>query len=422
MSDAREHALNILEQFRKTNYRLKYLTDSYYNDTHISTSDRQRTLVLTREVLRWKRRLDLWIDSALTKPINTLQPRLLTLLEIAVYELIMDDKTPDYAVIHSAVELTKKRVGRHTSGLVNAVLRKLKNVDKDTKPDNATFSEWVSMPEWLYRRWESQFGDDVTHLCLMLNTPANLTVRRNVLKIDEATFIELLLQDNILCETIPGTDRFYHVKKGGDKLRHHPLFLNSSFSFQDRGAGMVVEFFNPQPGETLLDVCAAPGTKALYCGERMNADGEILAYDSNPERVNLGKHDVQRHEMTNIQWGVKDATKDVYPMADRIMVDAPCTGTGVIGRRPDIKWRRSPEQIHEMSSLQLDILQNVSQYVKPGGILLYSTCSLEPEENWNVVEAFLKLNDGFHVKDTLELSPHTSHTDGMYAVKMERKI
>ncbi len=420
MSDAREHALNILEQFRIDNQQIKSIQELYYYKNKIPVKHRARIHVIVHEVLRWKRRLDYWISSALIKPIHSLQPRLLTLFEIASWELLMDEKSQDYAVIHSAVELAKKRVGKHTAGLVNAVLRNLSKIKTDQKPKNVSTAEWMSLPDWLFDRWEEEFQENVVDLCESINKPSRLTIRRNVNKISNEQFIEELTRDGIQCIKLNDSDRFYHVHKGGSLLRNHSLFKNGSISFQDRGAGAVVELLNPLPNDTIVDVCAAPGTKALYCSEKMNGVGKIYAFDIDEDRVHFGKKDIKRHRMNNIQWGIKDAIKDTYPMADKILIDAPCTGTGVIGRKPDIKWRRNKEDIIEMQTLQTQILQNVSHYVKTDGILCYSTCSIEREENWNVVEAFLKLNDGFQLKDSLELYPHKTHTDGMFAVILER--
>ncbi len=420
MIDSRGHALNILDRFRETNLRLKTIQESYYRQNRIPSEKRARIHVLVYEVLRWKRRLDLWINSAVHKPIKSMQPRLLTLLRIAAWELIMDEKSQKYAVIHSAVDLAKKRIGKHSAGFVNAVLRKLESVDRTTAPDGAQTAEWLSFPDWLYDRWNVEYKDETVHLCDQLNKPNQLVIRRNVNKIDESTLFTTLEKDGIKCETIEDSDRFYHVVKGGHFLRNHTLFNNGSISFQDRGAGAVVELLDPNPDDIIVDVCAAPGTKALYCAERMNDEGNIYAFDHDRHRVSLGEQDIERHQMMSIEWDVRDATTSMYPIADRMIVDAPCTGTGVIGRRPDIKWRRHPEEIDEMQRLQMSILQNVSQYIKKNGILLYSTCSIEREENWNVVEAFLKLNAEFKLKENLELLPHKTHTDGMFAVTMER--
>lgn len=420
MTDSRVHAYHILERFRQSNLQLKTIREAYYTENRIPFNKRARIHVLVLEVLRWKRRLDLWLNSVLHKPIQSLQPGLLTLLEIAAWELILDKKSKDYAVINSTVNIAKKQVGQHSSGLVNAVLRKLSAIDKNTRPDSTSNAVWLSFPDWLYDRWESEFAEDVNNLCNQMNLPNALTIRRNVNSISEEQMFDSFAKDGIKCQLIEGSDRFYHITRGGNLVRNHPMFKNGLLSFQDRGAGAVVELLDPQPNDIIVDVCAAPGTKALYCAERMNDTGRIFAFDVDKERVILSKKDVHRHQMKSIIWDVKDAANDDFPLADKLIVDAPCTGTGVIGRKPDIKWRRKPEEIEEMQHIQSEILGHVCKFVKKNGTLLYSTCSIEREENWNVVKAFLKLNVEFQLKEKLELYPHQAHTDGMFAVTMER--
>jgi 16S rRNA (cytosine967-C5)-methyltransferase len=217
-------------------------------------------------------------------------------------------------------------------------------------------------------------------------------------------------------------------------LLNHALFKDGCFSFQDRAAGAIVEILDPKPNEIILDVCCAPGTKTNYIAEIMQNTGEIFASDIDKERINITKIDEARTNNKNINWEQKDATKDTFPMANRVLIDAPCTGTGVIGRRPDIKWRRKPKHLKRIVNLQSSILNHVHKFVQPNGILVYATCSLEDEENWQVVDAFLKLHNDFKVesiknpklanliddKGGLKTFPPENKMDGMFAVKMIR--
>ena len=196
-----------------------------------------------------------------------------------------------------------------------------------------------------------------------------------------------------------------------------------------------MEVLDPQPNEIILDVCCAPGTKTNYIAELMQNTGKIFASDIDKERIDVAKKDDVRFKNKNINWEQKDATKDTFPMADRVLVDAPCTGTGVIGRRPDIKWRRKPKHLETIVDLQKSILKHVHKFVKPDGVLVYATCSLEEEENWQVVGAFLKLHNDFRVvsinnpqlanlideKSALKTFPPEDKMDGMFAVKMIRE-
>ena len=434
MSSARNHVVEILGNFYKSKLNLKVIQNQYFIRKNIEPLERNRTVVLTRDVIRWKSRLDWYIKSYIDAPFSKLQPKLLAILELATYELLFDEQVPNYAAINSAVELAKLKFNKKTSGLVNAILRKISQIKIDEKPTQIADHDWYSHPKWLYEKWTNQFGTEKTQkLCNHFNAQTPLVIRRNILKVDHNNFVNKLNEIDVNTLQIYNSDNFYTIESNGGKLINSILFKEGYFSFQDRAAGAIVELLDPQPNETILDICCAPGTKTNYIAEIMQNSGKIYASDSDIARINTTKND-QRRLNNNIIWEQKDATKDTFPMADKVLIDAPCTGTGVIGRRPDIKWRRKPEHIASAIALQKALLNNVFQFVKPGGTLVYATCSLEEEENWQVVEAFLKLHTDFKVKfsdnpylmdfiDTkgaLNTFPPISNTDGMFAVKMTR--
>jgi 16S rRNA (cytosine967-C5)-methyltransferase len=436
MKSAREQVVEIIDKFYNTTLNLKTIQNNHFKQYDLSTLDRNRVVVLSREILRWKGRLDLLIKKNLDHPIDRLQSQLLVILELATYELIIDDNVPDYAAINSAVDLAKRKFNKKTAGLVNAVLRKISSDSTNIKPEQSKDFEWYSFPNWLFEKWLLQFGESRTHqLCEYFNSPVPLTIRRNDTKIDHDSFIEKIESDDIQLSPRKNSDRFYDIDSGGTQLINNPLFRDGYFSFQDRAAGAIVEVLDPQPNEIILDVCCAPGTKTNYIAELMQNTGKIFASDIDKKRIDVAKKDDVRFKNKNIIWEQKDATKDTFPMADRVLVDAPCTGTGVIGRRPDIKWRRKPKHLETIVDLQKSILNHVHKFVKPNGILVYATCSLEEEENWQVVEAFLKLHNDFRVasiknpqlvnlideKSVLKTFPPKDKMDGMFTVKMIRE-
>ena len=432
MISYRHHAIAIINQFYDTSLNLKTLQNEYFKKYNIKLDDRNRVIVLTREILRWKGRLDWYIEKHLNTPFNKLQTQLLSILEMGTYELMFDEKVPDYASINSAVEITKRQINKKAGGLVNAILRKI-SVDSFTdKPEEIEDYQWYSFPQWLFNKWTKQFGIEGTiRLANYFNNPANLNIRRNDGKIAKNDFENNLLSD-VKMKAFDNSDRFYVVKKGGSLLKRHDSFKRGEFSFQDRASGMVVEVLDPRPGEIILDVCAAPGTKSNYISELMKNTGTIYACDIAKDRIELAENDSKRLGNGNIIFAQKDATKSEFPIADRVLIDAPCTGTGTIGRRPDIKWRRTPEQLKNITQLQTSILNNVHRFVKPGGVLVYATCSIEHEENWEVVDAFLKFHNDFKVvsvgnqqpekytdeKGALNIYPPEHKMDGMFAVKM----
>ncbi len=435
MKSAREHVVEIVDKFYNSNLDLKTIQNNYFNTNLHNSLDRNRIVVLSKEILRWKGRLDLIIKDHLNHPITKLQSQLLVLLELTTYELKFDEKVPNYAAINSAVDLAKKRFNKKTAGLVNAVMRKVSLDEINKKPTDKDY-EWHSHPRWLFEKWTLQFGEERTHqLCEYNNSPVPLTIRRNSLNINHNKFLDRMVEDGIQLSLIENSSCFYNVDSGGTSLLNHQLFKAGCFSYQDRAAGAIVEVLDPKPNELILDVCCAPGTKTNYISELMKNTGKIYASDIDKVRVSIAKKDLDRTKNSNIIWEVKNAIKDSFPIADRILVDVPCTGTGVIGRRPDIKWRRKPKHLINIVELQRSILNNVCRFVKPGGILVYATCSLEEEENWQVVEAFLKLHIDFKVisidntelkqfkdeKGALKTFPPKDKMDGMFAVKMIRE-
>jgi len=435
--DARFLSVKILNRFEKKNEQLSLVRNQVFSSFNPDAQSKSRTLVLTNEIVRLKDRLDLMIEFISGRKMDRLDPSLLSILRIGYYEIIYDGSIPDYASVDSAVNLTKDVLNRKASGLTNAVLRNLvRSKEKSENWDQSLRKnqKWNSVPGWLQKRWEDQFGENgFQALVKQINQAPKTFVRVDHSRNSLEDVIQKLKESEIDAENY--SDYFIRIKSGSGKIFSTDLFQSGQISIQDPAAGAIIEFLDPQPGETVLDICAAPGTKSLFIAERVGKAGRVLASDLDPIRVNLGKNDLERHGHSNIEWSVKDGTKDDFSPADKILIDVPCTGTGVIGRKPDIRWRRKPEDIKDMAKLQFQILNHMSQFLNPGGTLVYGTCSLEPEENWNVVEHFLKLKSGFQLvagssrlpnewmneQGCLQTLPHVHGVDGMFAAKLKRK-
>lgn len=433
--DARYHAYRILFLYQKEKLQLGKARDTYFSTAVILHRERQRVFVLTNEIARFQGRLNAAIAKAIGRSPVSLDLEVLTVLQIAAYELLIDSKTPDYAAISSAVNLIEMIKGNRLKGFVNAGCRSLQALHPIGKKDFMTPSDWYSVPKWMYTRWVKRYGaKEAGELCDYFNEPAHITIRRNTELLSEAAMKDELSGHGISVDNIPDSESFYKIIEGGSALFSTNVFKEGLVSIQDRAAGAIVEVLDPQPGETVLDVCAAPGTKSLYIAEKVGKTGKVYASDADEERVNKGRRDVSRHSNRNIFWNVRDCTKSDYELADKILVDAPCTGTGVIQRRPDIRWKRQYGDLRAFSETQKNILNHMAQFVKPGGLLVYATCSLEPEENWLVCDSFLKLNKNFtmeRISDKklsnlvneeghLETFPPLNHMDGMFAVKLRR--
>ncbi len=432
--DARYHAFQILKKFYKKNDRLKSIRDNYYKHNNLSQNDLNRSLVLTNEVVRWTRRLDSWINLNLDKPLKKLNPSIHLLLKLGYYEAIMDEEVPDHAVVNSWVELTKSIMGNKFSGLVNALLRKGIKIDSNKRNDKLTHGEWLSFPDWMLERWIDRYDEQqALSLCDYFNSSSYIDVRLNTSQFELKKILNKIDTLGINWEKSPESDRFIRVRSGMSKLLKSELFKLGMINIQDRASGAVVELLDPQEGETILDVCAAPGTKTNYILERMNFNGNLFASDISSQRLMKGQSRSTSLNLS-IDWSKKDASVDEFPMADRILIDAPCTGTGVLARRPDIRWRRENLDFVPMNVIQIGILNNMSKYIKSKGTIVYATCSLEEEENWDVVNSFLELHGNFEIKsdksiipnkwindkDCLSTFPPRDKVDGMFAVSIQK--
>jgi len=434
--DARFLSVKILNRFEKKNEQLVMSRNQVFSSFKPESIDKSRAMVLTNEIIRLRDRLDVMIEYVSGRKINRLDSSLLSILRVGFYEIIYDESIPDYAAVDSLVNLTKTVLSRKASKLTNAVLRNLiRYRDKDSNWDESLKKKpkWVSLPIWLQKRWKYQFGESgFFALVNCINQNPKIFVRVDLTNhnIDDAK--ESLLESGIEAENY--SDSFLKILNGSGKIFSTDLFQSGQVSIQNAAAGAIVEFLNPLKGEIVLDVCAAPGTKSLFIAERVGEKGRVLASDLDQLRANRGKNDLDRHRRKNIEWSVKDATQDNFPMADKILIDAPCTGTGVMGRKPDIRWRRKPEDISDMATLQMKLLKHMSQFLNDGGTLVYGTCSMEPEENWNVVEQFLKLNADFKLMTgpsqvmpdwinemgCLSTFPHIHGVDGLFAARITR--
>jgi len=401
MDSSRRMAANALSNFDISNDKLSLIVDRILKKTNLSSLEKKRGRVIINEVIRRRGILDYIIEKCSKKKIIQIQTKLRNILRIGCYELIFDDFIPDFASIHSAVDLGKELINKKAGSFVNAVMRNIQRKHKNNPKwvDSVTNNNVeLAYPKWLIEKWQKQFGKIKTKkLCSSFLNKSSMFIRvdENQLEINDA--IKFLYQSGINIKQNEVLNNFLEVIKGQDNIIDNELFKSGAMSIQDPASGAVIELVDPQEGESILDVCAAPGTKSLLMSQKVGLNGKIYASDKNKKRVKKGKDDIKRHKNNNITWSVLDATKDRFPLFKKILIDAPCTGTGVIGRRPDIKWRIKNKDIKSMAILQESILDNISKFLAPGGKIVYSTCSLEPEENMNVVNNFLFKNQGFTI-------------------------
>ena len=417
----RHIALDILCRVERGAY-LDHLLDAQRDKIRDPDGDLLQHLV--RGTLTYRARLDYILTPYLKKPLSRQHAKLRNLLRLGVYQLQYLDRVPPYAVVSEAVILARHILGEPVAKLVNAVLR---GVSENRKP--VVFPDFdrdpleylaitTSHPRWLVARWIKRYGVDETRaLCEFDNVQPALTIRPNALRTTSDVLCEQLAIEGIEAELVaPDLLAVSHV----GRLFQGRAYYDGLFSVQGAGAAMVVPLLDPQPGETILDLCSAPGGKATAMAERMKNRGFILATDLYPRRLEILKQNTHRLGVTCVYPLAADARYlAVSRLFDRVLVDVPCSSLGILNHHPDLRWRKS--DIHGLARLQRALLDSAADYVCPGGVLVYSTCTLEPEENERVVEGFLSDYPGFRVTHPyLQLLPHQTGNDGVFAARLHK--
>ena len=378
-------------------------------------------------VLENKLLLDHYIDQLVINGIGSLKTPELTIIRMGIYQLGYMDSVPEYAAVNESVVIAKKYC-RSKSGLVNGVLReylsrKLQLKLPDRSEDEVAYlSVKYSYAPWIVELWLDHYSTDfVEELMKAGNVTPPMTVRLNWLKVMKPDLIKKLEAKHFQVEEGRICQNALNIK--GSRLLDTELYKLGMFTPQDESSMLVAEKLDPKHGETVMDVCAAPGGKTTAIAERMNNTGRIIASDIYRRKLDLIDKEARRLGITNIETRSWDATRvdsSMIQKADRVLVDAPCSGLGVVRRKPEIKYKELTEEMELLPKKQLAILSASSGYVKPGGRLVYSTCTVNPRENERVVEAFLKKNPAFSKIERTLLLPNVNGTDGFFICVMER--
>jgi 16S rRNA (cytosine967-C5)-methyltransferase len=435
----REIAVRVLQQRRAGGKFIEDLLETALHGAQLSSADRALCQEIVYGIVRWQATLD-WLIARKTDG-REQKPGLQNLLRLGLYQIFRLDRIPDHAAVNETVELAKQNGFGAQAGFVNAVLRGYLREHDETKKLLAGLKisqpalGW-SHPEWLVARWQKRWGIEKTASLLEWNnTPPKTFARVNTLKTDAGNLLEKWRDENVEYDFVRreqlGENLVFELKS------HPPLsslasFRDGWFYIQDPGTLLAACKLGPQPGETILDFCAAPGGKTTFIAQLMNNQGRIVAQDVSDERLKWIQENCQRLGVTCVELqraaGILSAeqTKDgtasgtLAARFDRILVDAPCSNTGVMRRRVDLRWRIQPAEIECLRTAQLDLLQQAATQVKPGGVLVYSTCSLEPEENGEVVKHFLNEHADFKLESEHELLPFVDNVDGAYVAKLIR--
>ena len=439
--DARRAALLVLNRVLQDGAYASLSLDEIFTNMRLSQKDKRLAAVIVYKTIEDLIKLDYVLDQFL-QDAQALNGKIRNILRLSACQILLMDKIPDFAVVNEAVELARASGFEDMTGLVNGVLRSLIR-QKDTlvwpAPEDPNYlSVTHSIPQWLLDVFLASYPEDTALQIIAYRNPDHATVvRRNRILVRREEFDALLRRK--AWEISPGMLEGAYRIKGASEIGRDLDFQGGKFSIQSEGSMAAVLALAPTPGMTVLDCCAAPGGKACLIAEMMQNTGRVYAWDIHEHRVNLIYAQAERLRLYNIRPAVRDAA--VYQerfegTMDAVLLDAPCSGTGVMDNKPDIKYRLTKEGLDELVALQSDLLETVSRYVKPGGTLVYATCSLLPAENEAQITSFLSRHTDFAMDELpagfpdafrphlhtngLQLLPHRDGVDGFFIARMKK--
>ena len=423
--NSRELALNILYKVEFGEGYANIEIDKEFNKSDLIDLDKALASEIVYGVLTWKITIDEIIKMHSSIKMQKISPWILNILRIGIYQIVFLDKIPVSAAVNESVKLAKRYGHEASSRFTNAILRKIEKNELDklldylsTQPilEDELISIITSHPLWLVDKLLTEHDKKfVTLLLNANNVKPCITLRANTLKTTRDELLKLLQLKGFECEKGKLPDSIY-IKKIND-------FSDKFYTVQDEAAQLAALKLNPKSGEKVLDACSAPGGKTTYLAELMKNIGKIDAWDIHEHRVKLVKDLANKLDISIINATQKDASE--YSPAfekyyDKILLDVPCTGIGVIRKKPDIKWTRNPEDILTLVEVQEKILETCSKYLRNGGQMVYSTCTVFEEENHLQIEKFLSKHEDFKLIEEVKLYPHIDNTDGFYIALLER--
>jgi len=431
-------AVKILNRVERTDAYLEKLLDNEMRNSELSGQDKALLYEIVHGVTRWMGRLD-WILNGFYKgQFSKAIPNLKNGLRVALYQILFLDRIPDYAVVNEAVEFVKKLQGQKPADLTNAILRNIirnKNSIRYPDPEEDLIGylcAYYSHPSWMVKRYLERFGREGTEKLLTSNNEKPyLTLKINSMKTNTDEFKNMLTSVNLKFNQGKYLPEFFQLQNLTN-ITAWEYYAQGYFNVQDESAGLACNLLDVKPGMRVLDLCAAPGGKSIYIAGIMHDEGEIIAIDRYEGRLNLMEKNVKRLKINSIKTIEVNALYYEGSGFDRVLVDVPCSGSGTISKKPDIKWKRDLFDLRELNQLQYELLKKASSIIKPDGVIVYSTCSIEPEENFNIVKKFLDENRNFKLADIsqqfpkelldengcIQTFPHVHNMDGAFAAKI----
>jgi 16S rRNA (cytosine967-C5)-methyltransferase len=442
--NVRETAMELLDAIEKNQSYSNLLLNHAIEKNHLPVKDIGLLTELTYGTLQRKMTLAFFIKPFLKKS-NKIESWVMNLLMLTLYQMVYLDKIPDRAAIFEAVEIAKKRGHKGIASMVNGVLRSIQRegiptLDEITDPILKLSIE-TSHPKWIVEKWVDQFGYEKTKKMCEINLTAPIqTARVNLTKVTVEKCVARLDEEGFHVEKSPIIPEAIRALRGN--LAKSSAFKDGWLTIQDESSMLVAYALNAKENGTVLDVCAAPGGKSTHIAEKVNNTGKIISLDLHEHKVKLINENAQRLGLTNIETNTLDSrmVKDHYQeeLFDRILLDAPCSGLGVMRRKPDMKYTKKEQDLIQLSSIQKNLLNSVSPLLKKGGILVYSTCTIDKEENDNTINEFLAENPQFEGDPTfkermpeaiqpfitgfdLQVFPQDFGSDGFYIAAFRKK-
>ena len=424
------------------------LLHSTLGHSPLPAADRAFATELVYGTLRWRGRIDYLLAQVLDRDLEKLEPLVATALRLGAYQLLFSENVPASAAVDESVRCVRAAGVERATGYVNAVLRRLA-AEHDTiaLPELSSdplghLTHALSLPGWIAERWLELYGpEQAAALAEASNAPPPLTIRANPLRSTRDGLLDELrmrFPDAAPCRL--ARHGIVLGRRGNPAL--DPAFLDGRFTVQDESSQLAVALLDPRPGERVLDVCAAPGGKATAIAERVAPTGQVLALDRHRRRLDLVQRNARRLAVPGLRTCQRDATRAFGELAgeapfDRVLLDAPCSGLGTLRRNADARWRIGPDDPRRLAEIQRTMLSNAAAVVGAGGVLVYSTCTVLPEENEAVVRSFLDGSAEFRMAELGDLAPelapvlcedgfmrclpHVHDSDGFFAARMERR-
>ncbi|WP_019639073.1 16S rRNA (cytosine(967)-C(5))-methyltransferase RsmB [Paenibacillus fonticola] len=446
-ASARDTALHVLTEVEQEGAYSNLLLNTALQKAGLTGPEAGLATELVYGTISRKNTIDYYLDQFVAKGVAKLQPWVRNLLRLGFYQIYYLDRIPPHAAVNEAVNIAKRRGHQGISGMVNGVLRNVLRRKEQLQlpadlPPVSRISLEQSHPEWLVSRWIEQYGVETAEaICRANNESPPVSVRVNSLQISRDELMKRMEQQGL--EVVPSrisADGI--IVTSGGNMALTDWYRDGLLSIQDESSMLVAEAVDPKPGMSVLDCCAAPGGKTCHIAEKMGGNGEVAANDIHAHKAKLIKEQAIRLKLDNVQTLSGDALELPQRFApetfDRILLDAPCSGLGVIRRKPDLKWAKTPEDIAEITSIQQRLLDAASTLLKPGGVLIYSTCTIEPSENEGMVKQFLERHPEYELAPAqfagqelnkagdkeaygLQLLPQHYHSDGFYIARLMKR-